>query len=186
MALCLIFCLITLSPWLQVTNLQELTDVMSDVGRAFGYRVRPLSMTPGPQLCICVTLHVYGTRRHLRAPMLGIRMCFPNHVPMSAPPLCQLQGRRSSPSWRRWRAPACWSPATARSWPTPCSCRLVRPPSSLELTQFMDCCADGLNLMLETLCCCKFMYREGSGDGLETYIRHVWKNVQQISVVALP
>jgi hypothetical protein len=32
---------------LQVTNLDDFVDVMDDVGRAFGYRTRPLSMTLG-------------------------------------------------------------------------------------------------------------------------------------------
>lgn len=35
------------SAYLQVTNLNEFVDVMDDVGRAFGYKTRPLSMTLG-------------------------------------------------------------------------------------------------------------------------------------------
>lgn len=33
--------------YLQVTNLNEFVNVMDDVGRAFGYKTRPLSMTLG-------------------------------------------------------------------------------------------------------------------------------------------
>ena len=35
------------SAYLQVTNLDDFVDVMDDVGRAFGYKTRPLSMTLG-------------------------------------------------------------------------------------------------------------------------------------------
>ena len=35
------------SAYLQVTNLNDFVDVMDDVGRAFGYKTRPLSMTLG-------------------------------------------------------------------------------------------------------------------------------------------